>query len=84
MQDTVEKTDRQQLLEFRYGKPLKEVIEDCLEKHRGKQHTIATAAVELGLSYTTLTKWATEMEVDVRSYRRKPRPHSRSAAGKSK
>ena len=27
MQDTVEKTDRQQLLEFRDGKPLKEVIE---------------------------------------------------------
>ena len=79
MQDTVEKTDRQQLLEFRYGKPLKEVIEDCLEKHRGKRHTIATAAVGLGLSYTTLTKWATEMEVNFRSYRKKPR--SSSAAG---
>ena len=84
MQDTVEKTDRQQLLEFRYGKPLKEVIEDRLEKHRGKRHTIATAAVELGLSYTTLTKWATEMEVNFRAYRKKPRPHSRSAAGKGK
>ena len=84
MQDTVEKTDRQQLLEFQHGKPLKEVIEECLEKHRGKRHTIATAAVELGLSYTTLTKWATEMEVNFRSNRRKPRPHSRSAAGKGK
>ena len=82
MQDTVEKTDRQQLLEFRHGKPLKEVIEECLEKHRGKRHTIATAAVELGLSYTTLTKWATEMEVNFRAYRKKPRPHSRDAAGK--
>ena len=82
MQDTVEKTDRQQLLEFRPGKPLKEVIEECLEKHRGKRHTIATAAVELGLSYTTLTKWATEMEVNFRAYRRKPR--SSSAAGNGK
>ena len=77
MQDTVEKTDR-------YGKPLKEVIEDCLEKHRGKRHTIATAAVGLGLSYTTLTKWATEMEINIHAYRRKPRPHSRNAAGEGK
>ena len=82
MQDTVEKTDRQQLLEFQHGKPLKEVIEECLEKHQGKRHTIATAAVELGLSYTTLTKWATEMEINIHAYRRKPRP--RSAAGEGK
>ena len=55
-----------------------------MEKHRGKRHTIATAAVGLGLSYTTLTKWVTEMEVNILAYRKKPRPHSRDAAGKGK
>ena len=62
------KTDRQKLLEVEQGKTIREILEGALEKHRGKRHYSACAALELDISMSTLHKWTEMLDIDLRSY----------------
>ncbi len=62
------KTDRQKLLEVTRGKPIREIVEEKLEEHRGKSQHAARAAVDLEISTSTFHKWATGMGIDLKAY----------------
>ena len=67
----MEKTDRQTVLELQHGKPIQQIIEQVLEKHRGERHYVALAALDLGLAGATLYKWAYSMGIDIVEYRKR-------------
>ncbi len=71
MGECMEKTDRQTVLGLQRGQPIDEIIEQTLEKHRGKRHYAALAAMELGLAGATLYKWAEALGIDIGDYRRR-------------
>ena len=62
---SIEKTDRQQLLELQHGKTIEELMEEAVDKHRGKRHSLTHAALELGLASLTFRKWADKFGVDI-------------------
>ena len=62
------KTDRQLLIEMQQQKPIREIMETTLEKHRGRQHQITLAAVELDVSITTIYKWCEQLNIDLKAY----------------
>lgn len=62
------KTDRQQLLELKHDKPIRELVEEALEKHRGSRFYQTLAALELEVTLATLRNWASRMEIDLNGY----------------
>ena len=64
----MEKTDRQMVLELQRGKPIREIIEETLEKYRGRKHHQMMTALELDISVTTLHYWTKAMEIDLKAY----------------
>ena len=62
------KTDRQLLLEFRHGKPIRELIETALEQHQGHRFYKLRVAMELEVSPITLGKWADSLGIDLEAY----------------
>ena len=63
----LEKTDRQQLLELQHGKPIKKLLEEAYRRHEGERHTVAAAALDLGLSTVTFHKWTIRFGVDLKN-----------------
>ena len=62
------KTDRQMLLELRYGKSIRELIEDTLQQYQGQLHCATRTAVQLDVSPSTLRLWTERLGIDVRGY----------------
>lgn len=62
------KTDRQMMLEMRHGKPVRELILEALDKHRGNRFYITLAALELEITPGTLRKWAKRFGVGLNEY----------------
>ena len=61
-------TDRQMLLEYKYGKPIRDVLTETLEKHRGRRHHTVHTASELDVTVSTLYKWSERLGIDLNSY----------------
>ena len=60
------KTDRQQLLELRHGKPIRELIEETLTQHRGDRLYTTRSALALDVSPATLRLWMGQLGIDGR------------------
>ena len=58
-------TDRMALLEAQQGKPIKEIIEAALARHRGQPHQLELAARGLGVSDATLRQWCFRLGIAV-------------------
>ena len=63
-------TDRQTVLELQHGMPIREIITDLLEAHRGEHLFAARVALEMNIAPGTLYKWAESMEIDLNEYRK--------------
>ena len=63
------KTPKQEVLELQYGRAIEEVIRGALERFGGRHNHVALAALDLGVSSSTLYIWCAQMEIDVREYK---------------
>ena len=61
-------TDRQMLLEHLHGKPIRNILKEALERHRGRRHHTVHTASELDVTVGTIYKWGERLGIDVRSY----------------
>ena len=59
----------QQELEARWGKDIREIVPAVLAKHRGKPHLVMLAAIDLGVSDTTVHSWCRQMDINLDDYR---------------
>lgn len=60
----------QQQIEDKYeGKEIKVVLEELLEKHRGKRNISVVIAAELGRSDRTINNWCRDLGIDLNDYR---------------
>ena len=63
------KTDRQALLEVRWGKPIEVLLRDALAKFQGEPHQVPLAGLEYGLAAATLYNWCRDLGIDIDEYR---------------
>ena len=60
----------QQQIEDKYeGKEIKVVLEELLEKNRGKRNLSVVIAAELGRSDRTINNWCRALDIDLNDYR---------------
>jgi transcriptional regulator with PAS, ATPase and Fis domain len=64
----VRKTRDQKRLESVKGKPIKQVLIDALEQHRGQKNLASAVAIALGVSDATLYAWCRELAIEVSDY----------------
>ena len=62
------KTDKQEILELRHGRPIRELVISALEKHQGGKFHLAYSALELDITPNTLRNWASRMGIDLNEY----------------
>ena len=67
-------TDRQMVLEYQHGKPIRKILEETLEKHRGRRHHTVHTASELDVTVGTLYKWSERLGIDIKSYAEEDQP----------
>ncbi len=77
-------TDRQMLLEYQHGKPIRDILTETLEKHRGRRHHTVHTASELDVTVGTLYKWSERLGIDLRSYAPEETPAAEAATGEGR
>ncbi len=63
------KTTTMQLLEATRKKPIRDIITDSLESHRGKPFLVARVQFDLGVSDTTVISWCHQLGIKINDYR---------------
>lgn len=56
-------TDDMRALEARYDKPIRQVLTDAYNRHGA----LAPAAEELGIHFTTLSRWFSGLDIEIRT-----------------
>ena len=64
------KTDRQKLLEMKHGKSIRDLMEEKLEEHLGREHAVNRAALDMDISISTFHQWARRLGMDLKTYER--------------
>ena len=64
------KTPTQEKLEAQCGKDIVEILREALEVRRAQKHMVALAALDLGLTDSTVYQWCREFGIDIDAYRR--------------
>ena len=66
-------TPTQEKLEVQKKKEIRQIIQDALEKHRGRKNMVHAAAIDLGITGGTIYQWCRELDIDLEEYH-KPAP----------
>ena len=66
-------TPTQEKLEVQKKKEIRQIIQDALEKHRGRKNMVHAAAIDLGITGGTIGRWCRELDIDLEEYH-KPAP----------
>ena len=62
------KTKSQQLLEAQRHKDIRDIMLDTLEKFRATRTMVQDCCNDLGVSWGTFYKWASDLDIDVSEY----------------
>jgi len=62
------KTPIQRLLEAQRHKDIRDVVLDTLEKHRATRTMVVDCCKDLGISWGTFYKWASDLDIEVGDY----------------
>ena len=65
----VTKTPKMQVLEYRYGRDIKTLLDEYLRMYSGQEKMLIRVAVELDISEPTLRSWCESFDLDVNQYR---------------
>ena len=63
-------TPTQEKLEVQKKKEIRQIIQDALEKHRGRKNMAQAAAIDLGITGGTIYQWCRELDIDLEEYRK--------------
>ena len=62
-------SDRQALLEAQRNQPIREIVAEALERHKGEKSAVQRASIDLDVTDATLYNWCRELELDLNHYR---------------
>ena len=68
------KTILQQKLELQWRKPVRQLLLDTLESHRGEPHAVRNTASDLDITDSTIYKWCREWGICIKHITRPCEP----------
>ena len=61
-------TPIQEKLEVQKKMGIQQIIRDALGNHRGRKNMVHAAAIDLGITGTTIYQWCRELGIDLEEY----------------